>query len=223
MASRTPSHWTPQKRDVLDALADDFLHNYGKGRTILAVDGREGAGKTRFADALAERMGRGGHAVFRASVDGFHRPRELRYAAGKDSAAGFYRDSFDYALLRRVLIDPFKMGGSTAWVPEAFDVARDAPIEPRWTTGPDDATLILDGIFLNRPELRGLWNFSVWLDVPAAEAEARWTARDGALPNPRYSGGQELYLTEAKPIEVATAVIDNSDYEHPRRTFADSC
>ena len=52
-----------------------------------------------------ERVGRGGHAVFRASVDRFHRPRAERYVRGEDSAEGYYRDSFDYDLFRRVLID----------------------------------------------------------------------------------------------------------------------
>jgi uridine kinase len=194
--------WTPQKRDVLDALADEFLHNYGKGRTLLAVDGVDGAAP--FADALAERMGRGGHAVFRASMTRFHKPRAQRFARGEDSAEGYYHDSFDYELFRRVLIQPFKLGGSTGFVTAAFDVERDAQIEMDWKTGPQDATLIVDGAFLNRPELRGLWNFSVWLEVADATEQA-------------------LYIAEAKPREHASAIMDISDPEHPRRLFADSC
>ncbi|CAN5183342.1 hypothetical protein BH11ACT4_BH11ACT4_22560 [soil metagenome] len=216
--------WTPQKRDVLDALADDFLHNYGKGRTLIAVDGIDGAGKTIFADAFAERLGRGGHAVFRASMDSFHRPRALRYARGRDSAEGYYLDSFDYPLLRRVLIEPFKLGGSAGFVTAAFDLARDVPLETDWKTGPQDATLVVDGVFLNRPELRGLWNFTVWLDVPREVADERLLARDGASSlAPRYSRGQELYLAEADPRAAASAIIDNADADHPRRVFADSC
>jgi uridine kinase len=194
--------WTPQKRDVLDALADEFLHNYGKGRTLLAVDGVDGA--EQFADALAERMGRGGHSVFRASMDRFQKPRAMRLARGADSAETYYRDTFDYELFRRVLVQPFKLGGSTGFVTAAFDAERDAQIEMDWKTGPQDATLIVDGAFLNRPELRGLWNFSVWLEVAAA-------------------GEQPLYAAEAKPREQATAIMDISDPEHPRRLFADSC
>lgn len=223
MSEWTPVQWPTQQRDLLDALSDEFLQHYGKGRTILTVDGIDGAGKTRFAEALAERMARGGHAVFRASIDDFHRPRADRYARGSESPEGFYRDSFDYALLRRVLIDPFRMGGSAGFVSAAFDVARDAPIETEFTTGPQDATLILDGIFLGRSELRELWNYSVWLDVPRDVAEARASRRDGIAPKSRYELGHELYLAEARPRENASAIIDNTDYEHPRRIFADSC
>ncbi|CAN5319504.1 hypothetical protein BH11ACT5_BH11ACT5_14020 [soil metagenome] len=218
------AQWTPLKRDTLDSLADEFLHNYAKGRTLLAVDGIDGAGKRPFADDLAERLGRGGHAVFRASVDRFHRPRAERYVRGEDSAEGYYRDSFDYDLFRRVLIEPFKLGGSTGFVTAAFDVERDRPIEMDWKTGPQDATLVVDGAFLNRPELRGLWNWSIWLESSDEQAAARLFELDGAAgQSPRYAGGQKLYLAEANPRLRASAIVDNSDPEHPRRVFADSC
>lgn len=216
--------WTPQKRDVLDAIADEFLHNYSKGRTLLAVDGIDGAGKRPFADALAERLGRGSHPVFRASIDAFHRPRAERYVRGIDSAEGYYLDSFDYELFRRVLIEPFKLGGSAGFVTAAFDVSRDTQIEMDWKTGPQDATLVVDGAFLNRPELRGLWNYSIWLEADSDAAAARLFELDGeAGRSPRYPGGQALYLAEANPRERATAIVDNSDPQHPRRVFADSC
>lgn len=224
MARTTSARWNPEKRDVLDALADDFLHHYSKGRTLLAVDGIDGAGTQAFADALAERMSRGAHAVFRASIADFHKPRAQRYALGEDSGQGYYVDSFDYALFRRVLIEPFKLGGSAGFVTAAFDVQRDAQIEMDWNSGPQDATLIVAGAFLNRPELRGLWNFSVWLDADAELAKERMFERHGeAGMSARYPDGQAIYLRETNPRTRATAIMDNTDPVHPRRVFADSC
>jgi uridine kinase len=221
--------WAPQKKDTLAALADEILHNYGRGRATVAVDGTDVAGTAEFADELAAAMRLKGHTVFRASIEGFHRPRADRYARGRDSAEGFYRDSYDYLTFQRTLIEPFRMAGSTGFVPAAFDVRRDAQIEPTWLTGPADALLIVDGNFLQRPELRGLWNYAVWLDIPDDVADDRRAARDLADPNPRpernrrYSGAQELYRAEAHPRRSATAIVDNTDTEHPRRRFADSC
>ncbi len=216
--------WVPQKRDVLDALAAEILHLYGRGRVIVAVDGVDAAGKTHFADELGEALRRAGHTVFRASIDGFHRPRALRYARGKDSPEGFYRDSYDYETFRRVLVDPFKDGGTGSFVLEAFDHRRDAPVEPKWVTGKPDAILLLDGIFLNRPELRGLWNYSIWLDIDPAVAAQRALDRDGPSGvGDRYTKGQALYVKEAKPRTVASTIVDNNDFDHPRRVFADSC
>jgi uridine kinase len=217
------------KSEVIADLADEILHNYGKGRAIVAVDGVDGAGKTRFADALAAQLGIGNRAVFRATIDDFHWPRARRYARGRDSAEGFYRDSYDYETFKRVLVEPFRTGWIGSFVLRAFDLKRDVPFEPVWSSGPKDALLIVDGIFLNRPELKGLWNYSIWLEVQPDTAKTRVIARDAEdfeheIANPeRYTGGQELYLEQAKPREAATSIIDNNDYEHPRRIFADSC
>lgn len=218
---------------LMRGLRDEVRQHNRGGRVILAVDGIDGAGKTVFADALAEVFAEDGSAVFRASIDDFHRPRGERYARGRTSPTGFYRDSYDYATFRRVLIDPFRdgaqTGATTGFQLEAFDVERDAAVEAAWTTAPRDAVLIVDGIFLLRPELRGVWNWAVWLDVPVDIAAQRMALRDGSDPDPaaasnaRYREGFELYLKDARPQEAASAIVDNTDLAHPRRAYADSC
>jgi pantothenate kinase-related protein Tda10 len=45
----------------------------------VAVDGVDGAGKTTFADELAACLVTCGRQIIRASVDGFHNPRAIRY------------------------------------------------------------------------------------------------------------------------------------------------
>ena len=213
------------RSQVIDQLADDILHNYGHGRVIIAVDGVDGAGKTVFADALAARLGVGNRAVFRASMDDFHASRAVRYAKGPDSPEGFYKDSYDYVTFKRVLVEPFRSPGAIgSFVLQAFDLKRDIPFEPKWTTAPEDAILIVDGIFLNRPELKGLWNYSIYLDVTPEVATERLHARDGEpRETDRYSGGQALYDAESNPRTTATAIIDNNDLAYPKRRFADSC
>jgi uridine kinase len=216
--------WQPEKKDVLDALAAEIVALYVGGRVVVAIDGMDGAGKTHFANDLAVALTATGRSVFRASIDDFHRSQAERHDRGADSPKGYYRDSFDYSTFRRVLLEPFRMGGSTAFVTASFDHVRDLPVQSKWRTGPKDAILVLDGSFLNRPELVGLWNYSVWLDVPRELAEQRMLDRDGATENTeRYRGAQDLYLAEASPRTAASSIIDNRDFEHPRRVFADSC
>jgi uridine kinase len=208
MTPGAPARWAPQKKDVLAAIADEILHNYGRGRVVVAVDGVEPADTSVFADDLAGAIRLAGHTVFRSSIGGFQRPRAERQARGADSAEGMYRDAYDYATFQRVLVEPFRMGGSVGFVPAAFDAQRDAQVEPQWLTGPADALLVVDGRFLNRPELRGLWNYSLWLEAP----------RDAS-----FTGAGALYWAEAKPRTTATAIVDVADADHPRRVFADSC
>lgn len=207
-------------------LRDRVRRHNPAGRVIVAVDGLDGAGKTVFADGFAEVFAEKGDAVFRAGIDGFHRARSERYARGRRSPEGFYRDSYDYATFRRVLIDPFLDGaqtaGTTGFQLAAFDVVRDAPVESQWVTAPLDAVLIVDGIFLHRPQLRDLWDFSVWLDVPLATSYARLAVRDGSDPDPdassnaRHREGQAIYVHEARPQDAASVIVDNTDLARPR-------
>ena len=194
------TRWAPRLTDVMDELAAEILHNYGKGRALVAVDGL--AGTTEFADGLAEAVKRTGHAVFRASMRDFRHRRKLRYPAGSMPD----HEPYDVDTLHRVLIEPFRDGATGSFVLAAFDSERDMPIEPKWMTAKPDAVLIIDGEELQLPELRGLWHYSVWLETPTEP-----------------STEQARYLAQAKPSSLATAIYDGADPEHPRRVFADSC
>lgn len=217
------------RNEFLRELVGEIAHNYGHGRVIVGIDGIDGAGKTSFGDDLAAVFREAGHDAFRASMEDFHRSRAERYRDGRESPVSFYRDSFDYRTFQRVLIDPFRMAGSTGFQTAAWDVKRDAPTLARWITGQADGVLIVDGVFMNRPELRGTWNYSILLEVPWDVAYARLAARDAHDPNPdalanaRYREGQELYFAEANPRQYASALVDNTDPAHPKRIFADSC
>jgi uridine kinase len=223
------SRIAPARRELLESLVAEFRHNYGKGRTLLGVDGPTAAGKTTFAADLTLAFERSGLAAFHASMNGFNHPREHRYRAGRLSPEGYYRDAFDNSLFRRVLAEPFRMGGSAGFQLAAFDLQRDVPLESEWTTAPADAVLVVDGMFLQRPELRGLWNYTIWLDADAAVRQERLVARDGADPDPeaasnqRWSGAMRIYVRDTAPNAAASAIVDNTDPDHPKRMWADFC
>ncbi|MBN9607243.1 MAG: hypothetical protein J0G30_11595 [Actinomycetales bacterium] len=224
------SRWpqlSPERRAALEEVRDEFLHNAPRGRRILAVDGPDGAGKSRFAADLVLAFERAGVATFHASIDDFHAPKEVRYARGRFSPDGYYERAFDYSLLRRVLVEPFRMGGSTGFQLAGFDLERDEPREAEWTTGPADAVLIIDGVLLQRPELRGLWNGAIWVDAQPEERARRMLERDGQRPGSehaaRYEGAQRRYVREAKPNTAAWAILDLTDPDRPVRRYADFC
>ena len=87
--------------------------------------------------------------------------------------------------------------------------------------GPRRSELILDGIFLHRPELLQYWDFSIFLQVSFEVSVARCATRDGTSPDPaavgneRYVHGQRRYLREARPWERATVIVDNTDLAAP--------
>ena len=213
------ARWQPAKKDVLDALAAEILHNYGKGRVIVGVDGDSGSGASGVADDLAVTLREGGRKAFRASMANFHRSRSSRDESLPDSPETYYDRAFDYSVFQRVLVDPFRSAGSTSFVLAAFDEKRDTAIQPKWMSSGADATLIVDGVFLNRPELAGLWNYTIYVESEAADdAGAGGTGDDGDATQ-----ADAIYVREVSPRAKAVAIIDNSDPEHPLRRFADSC
>ena len=65
----------------------------------VAIDGVDAAGKTMFAEELADAVLRLGRPVIRASIDGFHNPRAIRRRRGSPSPEGYFEDSFNYPAL----------------------------------------------------------------------------------------------------------------------------
>lgn len=103
-----------------------------------------------------------------------------------------------------MLLDPFKLGGSTGFVLAGYDGVRDEARQARWRTAGRDALLLVDGPFALRPELRGAWSASIRLDTQEPPVDAS-------------------YRASTDPKRIAGILVDVRDPEHPRRLFADSC
>lgn len=187
------------RRDLIEALADEILHNYAHGRVSVAIDGVDPAATDAFGADLVELLKKRGHSAFAARMNDFVSPRERREAWGADSAEVRYRNTYDYSVLRRVLIDPFKMGGSTGFVAAAYDRAREQQIQAKWLTAPEDAILVVSGEFLQRPELKGMWNFTAWLESAPGDPDDKLAA-----------AARKLYAKDVKVRESASAIIDNA-------------
>jgi uridine kinase len=191
----------------------------------VAVDGPDAAGKTMLADELAELLVCK-RPVIRAGIDGFHNPREYRLRRGPDSPEGYFLDSFDYEALRGLLLEPLGQGGSRRYRCQVFDYRVDGKVEAPEEEASPGAILLFDGVFLLRPELRPLWDFSIFVHADFDEIVRRAEARDRELMGgveavreryrSRYIPGQELYFSRCAPQEIADVVIDNTDVNEPK-------
>ncbi|MEV4666595.1 uridine kinase [Microbacterium sp. LWO12-1.2] len=186
---------------------------------IVGIDGVDGAGKTRLADDWASFL-RERCPVVRVSIDGFHHVRAHRYQRGRTSPDGFWLDSYDYQAFRREVIAPFRQGSGT-YLPRHHDVQTDEIVVGPRLPVPRGAVLLVDGIFLHRPELDGVWDHTVFLGVPFEESMRRMALRDGSSSDPeaaenvRYVDGQRRYLAECRPEERASVLVDYRDLAHP--------
>ncbi|MCB1268980.1 MAG: uridine kinase [Microthrixaceae bacterium] len=191
----------------------------------VAIDGITAAGKTTFAEHLASVLTADGRSVLRVSMDGFHNRRDVRYRQGRSSSDGYYEDAYDIDSLRRVLLDPLGPGGDLRYRASVLDLASDVPTDD----GPFDAepgdVLIVDGSFLQKPEIRRSWDLVVFLRASFAAAAERGARRDAELLGgldaaraafrDRYHAAQRRYLAECDPEHLADVVVDVEDPTAP--------
>lgn len=219
----------PVRQLVLVDLLAMMLSTHPGERSVIAVDGPDGVGKTRLVGellALAPHVA--GRQVLSVSVDGFHHPRERREARGRTGET-YYHDSFDYEALRTAVLRPFREGREI--VPAVHDVDGDAPVHPDPVEATDDALLIVEGVFLRRPELVGEWDATCLVTASPEVTVPRGRARfpvsrvpgddDPAHPaNTRYVEGQRLYLLQSRTWQP-TWIVDNTHLQRPELIVPD--
>ena len=217
---------TDRERDAVLARLADVIAAIRLPHVVrVAIDGVDAAGKTTLAGELRPLVEARGRPVLRATIDGFHRPRAERYRRGPTSPEGNYLDSFDYAALRRELLEPLGPGGSGLYRTRVFDLYADEPVDESRARALENGVLLLDGFFLLRPELNDLWDFRVFVEVDADEALRRALVRDeDVFGSPdealrryrnRYVPGQRLYLDEVDPTAIADVVFVNTNVASP--------
>jgi uridine kinase len=215
----TPS---PTRREVLEELAASVPPAVGVDCVRVAIDGVDGSGKSVLARELAATLRGAGRPVVEVSADGWHQQRALRHARGRHSPEGFWLDSYDYARLRAEVLEPLGPGGSRRYRQRGHCLETDEVLREPELAAPEGAVVVVDGLFLQRAELRGCFELVVWLDVPFEETARRMAVRDGTPPDPedpgmaRYVGGQRLYFAEVAPWSRADLVVDNTDVHRPR-------
>lgn len=216
-----PGPVTAERARLLEAVAARVPAGRGGACTRVGVDGVDGAGKTVFAAELADTLRRQGREVVQISLDDFHHVRAIRYRRGRTSPEGFWLDSFDYPRFAAEVLRPLGPGGSRRYRPRGHDLATDQVLDGPFLTAGAGAVAVVDGLFLNRQELAGLWDFTIFLEVPFTVTAARMAQRDGSSPDPthssmaRYVEAQRRYFSECEPWAQAGLVVDNADVERP--------
>ncbi len=210
-----------ERQNLLNHVAKHILELPADHTIRVGIDGVDGSGKTFFANELTHVLAGTKRPIIQASVDSFHNPKVVRYRLGQTSPEGYFRDSYNYPQLKEVLLDPLSPNGSGQYRTAIFDHKLNSPVAMPARQAMPNSILIFDGIFLHRPELRMVWDFSIFLQVDFDVSIPRMAQRGGGSPDPqapenyRYMEGQKLYLRECHPQKYATLVINNEDLAAP--------
>ena len=218
-----------QLKRLLKYLTSIILKKQKDSPLLVAIDGVDASGKTTLAKELSSQLKKSGRLVIQTSIDGFHNPKSIRYAQGENSPSGYYFDSFNYQALKESLLNPLvstKLQYRTA----VFDYRTDSKISSPIQTATKDSILVMEGIFLFRPQLIHYWDIKIFLDVDFKTTIKRVLKRTTEIEyignkqkildkyQRRYIPGQQLYLKRVKPKEKADIVIDNNDFTNPTIT-----
>ena len=177
---------------------------------LVLVDGLGGAGKSVLAAALAGKLG--------APVvcgDDFYRPSAQR----RRRAAEGIGASFDWRRLERQVLVPLSRGESARY--QRYDWDEDRLGD--WISLPGQETVVVEGVYLLRDELRRYASVSIWVETLREVRLARGIERDGEAARSRWIDewmpAEDAYVSAMRPMAAATLVVDGQGQRgaDPRR------
>ena len=132
-------------------------------RTVVAVSGYAGSGKSTLTKTLAARI----HGSTRLRGDDFLDPvRSHRRSADWDGV--------ERTRLRDEVLEPYQQGEPVRFRPYDWSARALGPV----TDLPDTAVLLVDGIGILHPDLEGCFDLAIWVDVELGTAAERGRERD---------------------------------------------
>ena len=147
-------------RDAIFSIISDKIENIqiSKSKPVrVAVNGIEGTGKTTFAIAFVKYLNAHNINATHVSIDGFHFNKEVRYRQGRDSAAGYYEDSYNEAgfvenVLQRSQQTPAE------YIEATHDLTTDDYLDLPPKRLSDNAVIVTDGCYLFKPVFNEFWD-----------------------------------------------------------------
>ena len=197
----------------------------------IGIDGVTAGGKSKLAKALSQRLRAAGQPVLRATMDGFHHSREMRYRQGADSIKGYMEDSFQFDAVRNHLLRPLSANGNRHVRRQVYSLPEERSVDLPPEEVPVGTTLVFEGVFALHPTLRPHYDLMLYVHCDEEEILRRGRVRDAERLGGaelvedryqrRYLPGQRQFHDDQRLRDHVHLWIDNTHPARPRATVSD--
>ncbi|EWM54040.1 uridine kinase [Ruminococcus flavefaciens] len=186
----------------------------GSSVFMVGIDGLGGAGKSTVSEDIKRLLQDNGINTEIFHIDDFIHPRAVRYNDSYPQWEQYYYLQWRYDHFTEAVAGPARDGRALSPV-ELYDKDNDSYIVKRLDI-PVGSVILTEGIFLQREELNGLFDYMIYIDVPEEERLCRVLLRDGYIGDEaairekyekRYFPAERFYADKYRPAEKADLVI----------------
>ena len=186
-------------------------------RTVLiGIDGLGGAGKSTISELLSGYFqNQNKTRVIILHIDDFIHPRAIRYNPDIPEWKCYYHLQWRYDYFIQHVLQPLRNGQDFNDSITFYDKENDCYFS-RQVTIPVGSLVIVEGIFLQREELRDMFDYMIYLDISEETRLQRVLKRDGYIGSQqqihdkyenRYFPAERIYIREYNPVAMADYVI----------------
>ncbi|WMM23784.1 hypothetical protein RBU61_12715 [Tissierella sp. MB52-C2] len=198
-------------------LLDEIIKIYNREKTlIIGIDGLGGSGKTTIVDSLKLRLSNRNYNTVILHIDDFIYPKNIRYNESEEEWYCYYNIQWRYDYLIKEILMPIKEGTEIHEEIEVYDKDNDIYTLEQIEI-PQGSILLLEGVFLQRKEMREYFDYVIYLDVPKEVRLNRVINRDKYIGNSediklkyerRYFPSEDKYIEEYCPIQNADYILN---------------
>ncbi|MBU5312814.1 AAA family ATPase [Tissierella carlieri] len=183
---------------------------------IIGIDGLGGAGKTTIVNSLKSQLSNRDYNTVILHIDDFIHPKNIRYNESKEEWYCYYNIQWRYDYLIKEILMAVKEGIEIDKEIEIYDKDNDIYTLEQIKIS-QGSIILLEGIFLQRKEIREYFDYVIYLDVPKEVRLNRVMNRDKYMGNSeeiklkyerRYFPAEDKYIEEYSPIQNADYVLN---------------
>ena len=206
---------TTKLDDLSRAVLDTPIREGHKAR-LIAISGIDSSGKGYVASKLAQKLESEGAQVALLGIDGWLNLPQVRFATD-DPGAHFYKHAIRFDEMFSQLVDPLVRAGSIDLLMDFTEETAHEYRKQRYVFS-NIHTVLLEGVFLFRRDLRSRYDLKIWIDSSFETALQRAVARaqEGLDPEATIAAFQSIYFPAQKvhfreddPRAGADVVFDN--------------